>query len=165
MPEVKVKRSQVAHFINTTPSATNPTYKRLGSGITTLSTNYNRSDTTEQYIDDDVGTTSVDSYAPTLPVEMSCIKGDPAFDYVDGLRKSLPTLSDAETDVIEVDLYETPDTAGTSYPARKWNVAVGFDTHGGDAGPAAQLGFTLLVNGSPVEGDFNASTLAFTADT
>ena len=165
----KVKRSQKAMFMNITPDETNPTYARMGEGITTLTMNYNPSVTTEQYIDDDVATSSIDSYAPTIPVDQACVAGDGVFEFIDDLRKTLPVLSAADTDVIEVDMYETPDTGGTIYPARKWNVSIQFDTDGGDAGPAARITYTLLVRGAPIEGDFDVSPdtagLVFTADT
>jgi hypothetical protein len=161
----KVKRSQIALFMNTTPSATAASYDRVGDGVTTATMNYNPNTVTEQYIHQDSANTFVESYAPTFPLEQTCVAGDDVFDFIDGLRQGVAVLDAAETDVVEVRLYETPDTAGTSYPATKWNVSVSIDTFGGDGGTSGRINYTLNTIGDPVQGDFNTSTLAFTADT
>jgi hypothetical protein len=161
----KEKRSNIRHFLNSTPDASAATYELLGDGITELTMNYNPNVETEQYIHEDNADIQVTSYAPTIPIEMSVWSGDDAFDYIDSLRQGGPALlADADTDIIEVRLYETPDTPGTSYPATQWPVSVQFDTFGGTGGESGKISFTLNINGDPVEGDFNTTTLAFTAD-
>ena len=159
----KAKRSTIAHFINSTPDETAATYELLGYGITSLVMNYNPNAVTEQYINQDNANTSVESYAPTIPVEMSVYPGDDAYDFVDALRQAGPAvLEDAETDIVEVRKYETPDTSGNSYPATKWPASIQIDSIGGDGGGSAKINFTINITGDAVDGDFNTSTLAFT---
>jgi hypothetical protein len=106
----KVKRSQIQTFINTVP--TNPhvlaspsvgaQYFVIGPGVPTGEVNMNPKTTSEQYIGDDTGSTSVDNYAPTFPVEHTAIVDDPVFDFVDQLRLDRAILGAAETDIVNV---------------------------------------------------------------
>ena len=58
----KIKRSLFATFINTTPGGGEATWAKMGKGITAQNLSYNPNVTTEQYIDEDNATSSVDSY-------------------------------------------------------------------------------------------------------
>jgi hypothetical protein len=160
----KQKRSTIAHFLNTTPTETTATYKKLGDGITSLTMNYNPNTVTEQYIHQDNANIQTESYAPTIPVEQSVWPTDGVYDFIDGIRQSGPAVfAAAAADIVEVRLYETPDTPGTSYPATKWPVSIQIDSFGGDGGASGKINFTINITGDAVDGDFNVSTLAFTA--
>lgn len=160
----KQKRSTIAHFLNSTPDESAATYELLGLGITSLVMNYNPNTVTEQYIHQDNANIQTESYAPSIPVEQSVYPGDDAYDYIDSLRQAGPAvLEDAETDVVEVRKYETPDTPGTSYPATKWPCSIQIDSFGGDGGESGKISFTINITGDAIDGDFNVSTLAFTA--
>ena len=45
------------------------------------------------YINQDSGTTDVESYKPTIATPMTAIKGDEVFEFVDGLRVGRKVLS------------------------------------------------------------------------
>jgi hypothetical protein len=158
-------RNLVAHYLNTTPSATAPTYVLLGYGITSLQMAYNPQTTTETYINQDTATTTVDSYQPNIPVNQKVYTGDAAFTFIEAIRQAGPSIGGNDlTDIVEVRLYETPDTAGTSYPASKWNIAIQIDNApGGDGGTKATMDWTINILGDLVDGDFNVSSPAFTA--
>lgn len=159
----KEKRSRIRHFLNTTPDETNPTYDLLGDGITELTMQYNPNTVTEQYIHQDNANIQTESYAPTVPVSQAVWPGDDVYDFIDSLRQAGPAvLAAAETDLVEVRLYETPDTPGTSYPATKWPVSIQIDSFGGPGGESGKIEYTINVTGDAVDGDFNTSTLAFT---
>jgi hypothetical protein len=160
----KTKRSLLAHFLDTTPDASGTAYKKIGDGVTSLTMNYNPNTVTETYIDADAATILTESYAPTIPTKQWVWPGDDIFDFIDGLRQEGPAvLANAATSLVEVRLYETADTAGTSYPATYWPCAIQFDDVGGDGGSSAAVSFTINITGDAVDGDFNTSTLAFTA--
>lgn len=161
----EAKRSLVAHYLNSTPTATGDAWELLGEGISDLQMAYNPQSETEQYVHEDNATTLVSGYQPNLPVDQIVYPGDDAFDYIDGIRQAGPALGAAsQTELVEVRLYESPNTAGTSYPATRWAVQVQIDSGPGGAGGAnARIGYTLNVQGDPTDGDFNISTLAFTA--
>lgn len=159
----KEKRSTIAHFLNSTPDETAATYELLGAGITALTMNYNPNTVTEQYIHQDTANVQTESYAPSIPVEQSVYPGDDAYDFIDSLRQAGPAvLAAAESDIVEVRKYETPDTAGTSYPATKWPCSIQIDSFGGEGGASGKISFTINITGDAIDGDFNVSSLAFT---
>lgn len=155
----KIKRSQIKTFMNTTPLST-ATYSLLGDGVTTGKINMNPKTTEETYISDDSATINVDSYAPNMPVESTAKSGDAVFEFVDGLRKARAVLNDAETDIVNVWLYETGGPS--AYPAEKQTVSIQIDDFGGDGGMAAKINYTINFIGDPVLGTFNTGTSAFT---
>ena len=157
----KIKRSEFKTFIDTTP-ATTPTWSLLAQGISSGTINYNPKTSEETFIDADSATVTLDSYAPNMPVEAIAINGDAAFEYIDGLRKNRAVLSDAETEIVNVWLYET--ATGGAYPAEKQAVSIQIDTFGGDGGTPAKINFTINYLGDAVKGTFNPGTLAFVAD-
>ena len=155
----KIKRSEFATYINTTPAST-ATYVLLGEGITDAGISYNPDILDEVYIHEDNATKEVQSYAPEMGLDMSADVDDDAFVYLDGLRIARATLGAAETDIVNVWLYETP--SGDSYAAEKQDVSVSFEDFGGEGGTAAKLTCTLNYRGDPVDGDFDVVLKAFT---
>jgi len=157
----KIKRSEFKTFINTVPSGT-ADYALIGDGVTTGTINYNPETLTETYVHEESGTTTIERYAPTMPIEATAKSGDEAFEFIDTLRKSRATLDDAETDIINVWLYET--AVSGAYPAEQQNVSIQIDSFGGDGGAATKISYTLNFIGDPVPGMFNPTTGVFTAD-
>ena len=156
------KRSLVAHYIDTTPSASE-TYVLMGEGVSEAQMAMNPQSETEQYVHEDVATTRVASYQPNMTIDQVVYPGNDLFDYIDSLRQAGPSIGgDDITTLVEVRLYETGGTDGVTYPATKWNVQVQIDNAPGGAGGAnARIGYTLNVQGAATDGDFNTSTLAF----
>ena len=155
----KIKRSEVMTFMNTTPLAA-ATYKLIGDGVTTGAIEYNPKTTEETYIHEDSATISVESYAPSLPVEAIAVSGDDVFEFIDALRVARAVLDDAETDIVNVWAYESGGP--TAYPAEKQNVSIQIDEFGGDGGQSVKINYTINFIGDPVPGTFNANTSAFT---
>jgi hypothetical protein len=156
----KIKRSEFATYINIVPGGT-ADYALLGVGIVSANINYNPQVLEETYIHQDSGSREVESYQPDMPLEITPDTADEAADFLDTLRKSRAVLGNAETDIINVWLYEA-ETSG-AYPAEKQNVSVQVDTFGGDGGTAVKGNYTLNYIGDPVAGTFNPTTGAFTA--
>lgn len=156
----KVKRSDIKHFLNTGTTET-PVWSLVGDGVTTAAIQYNPQTTEETYIHQVTGTTMVESYKPTMPVEATAVKGDAAFDYVDNLRKTRAVLDEAKGEVVNVWLYETP--TGSAYPAERQAVNISIEEFGGDGGQSGKISYTLNYVGDPVLGTFNPETLAFVA--
>ena len=145
----KIKRSLFATFINTTPGDGEPTWAKMGKGITSQSVSYNPTVTTEQYIDEDNAYSSVDSYAPSLDGTQTCYKGEPVFTYIDGLRQSRAVGAELETEVLFVYLY---DGAESAYKAEKNACVVQLGEFGGEGGGNVQLTYTIGLNGNPEQG-------------
>jgi hypothetical protein len=157
----KKKRSLFAKFLNTGTEVA-PVWSIVGDGVTTAKVNYNPQTTTEQYINQDSATTEVDSYQPTLPIEASLMVGDAVLDALDDLRVSRAVLAEAHKELLMVYLYETPVSG--AYPAERQTVSVQVDDFGGDAGSAIKANFTLNFIGEAIQGPYNPTTGAFTAN-
>ena len=157
----KVKRSEFRAFLDTTPAAT-PTWSLIGPGVTTGTVNYNPEVTTETYIHEDTGTTTLERYAPNFPMEAQCINGDAVFEFIDNLRRTRAVGSDAETELLLVYLYETP-VSTDQYPAELQPVSISIDSFGGDGGVTNRINFTINFLGDPTAGTYDVSATAFTA--
>lgn len=162
MTTAKVKRSQVAHFLNTGTTGS-PTWSSIGEGVTSATINYNPQTVEEIYITEDSGTTEVESYKPTMPVEATALNGDAVFEYIDTKRKARSVLDDAHSELLNVWEYETPSGSPAAYPAEKQDVSIQIDDFGGEGGKAAKINFTLNFLGNPTSGSFVPTTGSFTA--
>ena len=145
----KIKRSLFATFINTTPGDGEPTWAKMGKGITSQKISYNPNVTTEQYIDEDNAYSSVDSYAPSLDGTQTCYKGEPVFEYIEALRQKRAVGTDLETEVLFVYLYDGNENA---YKAEKNACVIQLGDYGGDGGGSVQLTYTIGLNGDPEQG-------------
>lgn len=159
MTSTKIKRSQIMTFLDINPGGA-ASYKLLGDGVVSGKINYNPKTTEETDITQDSASISVDSYAPTMPVEATAKVGDDVFDFIDDLRVDRATLSDAETTIVNVWAYEAGGPS--AYPAEKQTVAIQVDDFGGDGGQPAKINYTLNYVGDPIPGTFNTGTGAFT---
>ena len=163
MSEVKrVKRSQFATFLNTTPGGVSPAWARMGKGITSASVSYNPTVNDEQFIDEDSGTKEVESYAPTMSGEQTAYKGDGVFDFVDGLRQSRATGEDAKTQMLMVYIYDEDSTG--KYKAELQDVAISINEFGGDAGSANTISYDVGFCGEAEQGTatISAGEVTFT---
>lgn len=156
----KIKRSKQAAFLNTASGETE-TWSLIGDGVTSMVLSYNPQTSDETYIHEDSGTTDVESYKPTSSVPMTAIKGDPVFDFVDGLRKKRAVLGEARTSICLVYLYE--EATEGAYPAEKNTCSIQIDDFGGDGGGSVVINYTINFVGDPIEGTFNPTTKTFTA--
>ena len=146
----KNKRSAFATFMNTATGSTE-TWKRFGKGVTSQTVSYNPTSNSEQYIDEDSATTTVDSYAPTMDGAMTTYKGEPIFEFVDKLRRGRAVGSAAETDILMVYMY-APGTGSNTYEAEKQHVCIQVDDFGGEAGGSLPLNFTVNFMGDATPG-------------
>lgn len=154
-----IKRSLFATFLNTTPDAA-ATYYKIGDGVSDAQIQYNPKITEEHYVHEDNASKSVDGYAPTMPVSAIVINGDEVFEFIDNLRKTRAILDDAETDIVNVWLYETGGPG--AYPAEKQTVCIQIDDFGGPGGDPARIGYTLNYVGDPTTGTFDTGDSSFT---
>ncbi len=164
MPEI-IKRSMLAEYINVTPGEVTADYERIGFGVEGKSTEYSPEIDERQFIDEDSPNSSVKRYNQSSEFDIIAAKDSPVFEYLDTLRVTRAIYADAETDVVEVRLYEpTSETAGnTSYAATKTLVAGSINSIGDAAEDPLTLSATLSGKGDPVQGTFDFATSAFTA--
>ena len=160
MAGTKVKRSKLAIFLDTSGGEETAEWALIGNGVTEQTIAYNPTTSDEVYIHQDSGTTDVESYKPNIPTPMTAIKGDPVFDYVDGLRKARAVGADARTKICIVYLYDTETTG--AYPAEQNDCSIQIDDFGGAGGESATINFTINLIGDAVVGTFNPTTKSFT---
>ena len=149
MNEQKIMRPMLAHFLNTTPTASSPTFNRIGKGVTGYTINFNPNVANEHYIHEDNATNSVDAYGINAPIPVTCYKGDPVFDFLYGLYKASALGSDLATQVLDVSIF---DGANGTYFAKMYNAVIQLDDFGGDAGAGTVMNATILYNGDPQTG-------------
>ena len=162
MPSKIVKRPEIAHFLNTTPGAT-ALWSLINEGHPNLSTSYNAETETYQWIAESSGTTKVKAYAPTVSTEQIAHVGDPIFDFVDKLSWTLAIGAAAETEYLEVRIYNAVGASPTTYPARKFKCSISIDSEGDAATDPLSRSYNINFMGDPVFGTFNPSTKTFTA--
>lgn len=158
------KRSFFLLEINTTPTAASADYALVGDGVTELTINYNPQTSTNQYIHQDSATTELTGYQPNAPVTSQVVKGDKAFEYVNGLRKRMAIGSDAHTDIVLVDKYDV-DAAQDSdgpFPATRQPVSIQIDSYGGPATDPLSISYTINWRGDGEQGTFDPTTKKFT---
>jgi hypothetical protein len=144
----KVKSSLRAYFINT-GTTESPTWASLGKGITSLAVDFGAQTTTETYIDEDAANTSVDNYQASAAIDLTLWDSTtaPAHGYLEGLRDTLATGADAETEILEVDL-----TTTSPYSSFLRSATVAIGTHTMTGGGPQTLSATVYYNGAPTVG-------------
>lgn len=148
----KIKRSQFRTFLNT-GTVGSPTWSLIGDGVSTGSIQYNPKVEESTYIHEDSASIAVESYSPVMPLESIAVAGDAVFEYIDTKRKARSAFSAAETEVVNVWMYQP--AIGGFYPAEKQDVSVQVDEFGGDGGTAAKLNFTVNFVGDPTIGRYS----------
>ncbi len=141
----KVKRSELAHFLKTGAN----TFDRIRKA-TSGTVNMNPQTTTEQYIDEDSATTSVEGYQVSMEAPMTAYAGDPIFEYLLPLYNAHAIGAEVESEYLEVHKFKTSGT--NAYEAKKNNCAISISSFGGDAGAPVSLTFTVNINGDPTLG-------------
>ena len=142
------KRSAFLLFLNTAPKEESAIYALVGDGVT------------EQYIHQDSASTDITGYQPNAPVTAQVIKGDAAFDFINTMRKSLPVMNDAYTDIVMFDAFDEAEEG--AYPATRQPVSIQIDSYGGAASDPLSIGYTINWRGSAEQGTFNPETKTFT---
>lgn len=154
-----VRRDELAHLLNTTPSTTE-TWSIIGEGHPNLSTSYNAETETQQWINQRTGSTYLKNYALAIDTNQVAHKGDEVFDFVDDLSWNLAVGAAAETDYLEVRMYNA--SGGSSYPARKFRVSIAVGSEGDAATDPLNREYTINMLGDPTFGTFDPSTKTFT---
>lgn len=93
MPEVKLTKTAFIPYIDTSGTSNGenwtPQYTRIDKS-TIFALALNPQTNTVNYISQELPSTEVDHYEPSLPQEIALYKGNPMYDYMIGLMLSLP---------------------------------------------------------------------------
>ena len=146
----KIKSSKVAAFLNTAKAGSSDIWSRFGKGISSLPISYGAKTSTETYIDEDNATTTVEGYEIGFDTEQVAMKGDPVFDYVDGIRKNLSTGSDCETQVILANIYDLTESGGKyTGDVQKFGATIAITDFELNGGEVVKIKYKVSLNGNP----------------
>ena len=143
----KVTRDQIATYLNTTPSS-EKTWNIVGVGVSELGQNYNPQVNTEKWIIHKNATSSLESYQIQGDVSQKCYFGDPVFDFVNNLRRIAGVGSAVETQVLDIDLYDsTGEAPAITYKATEYDCIVVINSYA--SGETPVIDYTIHYNGDP----------------
>lgn len=140
----KIKRSAYASYLNT-GTKTTPVFERMGQGISEMNLEYNPEEEEEKYIHQDSATHMITGYAPASDVDQKCHKNEPIFEYIDAKRRARAIESEAETQILDVFIYDKK--AEGVYGAELNDAIVVINSFSGDT-----IGYAVKRNGDPIQG-------------
>lgn len=143
----KVNRSQFLTFLDTTPSATNPTWAVLGIGITDYGISFNPQVETEKWIIEDNARTDHQSNQKQSSVSQKIYKNDPCFEFVQAGRDVL----NYKTHILDVDSWNGNN--GT-YPAKLSDGVIAITQYMNEN---AVIEYDLYYDGNATEGTVTIS--------
>lgn len=147
--ENKAKRSLWYTFLNTGTDSS-PTWVREGKFANDMTVQMNPQTTTTQDVTQDTADTDITGYQPNIPVSKSVSKSDPAFKFIDEIRRKRKILSDAYAQILNVDVFN--ESGSGTYPAELQNVSIQIDSFGGPASDPLTISYTYNYRGDPVQG-------------
>lgn len=160
-----MKRHLLRHFVDIKMDTTyaDSEFHLLGEGVSSLTEEFNAEEETQQWINEESGTTDIKSYTPSIEVERQNVDQDDTAlsDWFDEMIDNLPTGKAAATSYVRVRLIGT----GPSYPAVLQPCVATVGSTGGDAGGNVTDVITLGGRGDKIKGTFTVSgnTGTFTA--
>lgn len=97
----RLKKHKTIPFLNTADTAEEPEWARIGKS-TVFDLVMNAQTEENDFIQDEMKTTEIMSYSPSLAQELQANKGDPAFDYLYDMFFNLPTGEDVKKNLLIV---------------------------------------------------------------
>ena len=139
-------RDQFAHYFNTTPSATNPTWTLEGVGTDSLSMSFNpQVDQYKTIIQRNASATFKNYQIESSVSNKRLYSDDAIYTFLDDARRNAKAI---ETQLLEVDMANAGAGAGT-YVAIKYNVLIVINEF---LGEDATISYDMYVTGEPVQG-------------
>lgn len=161
---MKVIRYRIADYLNTADTGSSETWSLMGAGFTSLDENPSAKVDTTAYISDASASGTITGYENTFAFDTQFISEEPAIKKIYGIARDQKTGSEAECDYVRVDLWDS--SAGgesTSFPARKFKVAVEVTGITGAGTEVIRVAGNLHQVGNFIPGTFDTATKKFTA--
>lgn len=170
MPSIQRARHTLATYVDTSNAQTagSETYKLIGTGVESLSYEFNPEDEQKFYINQESATTILKSYAPSFSAQFAAIESAEAIDWAEDAIINQPTGNLARTYVCTVMMWnEGTSTHAGQYRAVRRLYTFKPASAGGDAGDLEyeiefssagdkQLGYATI--------DGTTGAVTFTAD-
>lgn len=138
----KIERSQFLTYLDTTPNATNPTWKVLGIGITEYGIAFNPQVDTEKWIIEDNARNIHSSNQKQGSVTQKCYKNDELFEFV---HAGIDKLN-YKSHVLDIDMW---NGSNNTYPAKMNDVIITINNYMGED---AEIEYDIYYDGDAVEG-------------
>lgn len=142
----KIKTSQYLRFIDTTPTASSPTWAVVGIGVEEASTSYSPDVERVKWIIEDSARTDHTSNDKQSSIEQKAYKNDPCFEYVNQGRDKL----NYRTHILEIDTWNV--SSGSNYVAKLSDGIIAVTDYDGDS-----ITYDLYFDGDPVDGTATVS--------
>lgn len=156
--EVK-RRSQEAAYIKVGES-----YEFAGTGFEKLDEEPGAQTSSKRYINDNSSTSSITSYEGTHPFTADQIASEKVIEDLISIGKFRKTGSEAEREMVRVDLDKPVSQQENTFEARHFDVAAEISSFADNDGEL-QVEGTLHDKGDPVVGTFDTKTRTFTPAT
>lgn len=156
----KVIRCDIADYLNvgTEDSAE---YVLMGVGVNSLDENPSAKIDKTAYVSDRSVSGTIIGYENKFAFDMHLMAKHPAIRKIYDISRNQKTGSDAEADYVRVDLYDAEDENTTTFPARKFRVAIEVSGVTGAGTEIVRVAGNLHQVGNFVEGTFNTQTKMF----
>lgn len=163
MPEATTNKSVKQRYQEASYLKVSDTFELMGTGFEELNEDPGAQTTSKKYINDKSSTSSITSYEGEHPFTADQIMSQAVIKDLISIGKLRKTGSEAERELIRVDLDESVASKENTFKARKFDVAVEISSFSDNDGEW-QVEGTLHDKGDPVTGEFNTETKTFTAD-
>lgn len=163
MPEATTNKSVKQRYQEASYLKVSDAFELMGTGFEELNEDPGAQTTSKKYINDKSSTSSITSYEGEHPFTADQIMSQAVIKDLISIGKLRKTGSEAERELIRVDLDESVTSKENTFKARKFDVAVEISSFSDNDGEW-QVEGTLHDKGDPVTGEFNTKTKTFTAD-
>lgn len=149
MARILVKRSDKVSFFGNIKDGSE-TFNRM-RGFTTLSGSKNAIEYSRHYVDEEMETTDVTGYSPSLEFAFDQYAGDPVHDEMVEILDNEKTGSYARRNIVTVDFSQPIEDQADTYKAVKREFAIIGDSEG-DSTDAYTYGGTFSATGKRISG-------------
>jgi hypothetical protein len=160
----KVIRCDIADYLNIGTDS-NEEYVLMGVGVDSLDEQPSAKIDKTAYVSDRSVSGTIIGYENKFAFDMHLMAQHPAIRKIYDISRNQKTGSDAEADYVRVDLYDGEGENVTSFPARKFRVAIEVSGVTGAGTEIVRVAGNLHQVGNFVEGTFNTQTKTFTPKT
>ena len=156
----KVIRHMIADYLNVGTKEAEE-YALMNAGFTTIDENPSAKVEKTPYVGDKSSSGTIAGYENVFPFETQLISDEAAIKYVYNIGRNQKTGEDAETDYIRIDEFGE-GVSGTSYPARKFRVAIEVTGIKGEGTQVVKVSGNMHQVGDFTEGTFDTNAKKFT---
>ena len=158
---MKVIRHHIADYLSTATGTGSETYALMGVGFSSLDEQPSAKVDRSAYINDTSTSGTITGYENKFAFDTQLISDEAAIKQIYDIARNQKVGSEAEAYYVRVELFEGKE-GGSSYPARRFKVAVEVSNINGAGTEIMKITGTLHQVGNFVAGTFDIKTKTFT---